>query len=244
MAQTTAPVAAGPAQKGLVARVLGIITSPRETFQSVVAHPRWFGVLALTAVIIAVCAALPMTTDEGKQSALDQQVRSMESMGFTVSDQMYDQMQRGMGRAPFTAGIGALVFAPIMAVVLAGLLWAIFNAAMGGDASFKQVLAIVVHAGVISTLGALFAAPINYLRGTMTGGANLRVLLPMIDENTFVGRLLGGVDLFLIWWVFVLAIGLAVLYRRRTQPIALTLLAIYAVIVVGIAAVMSRGGGA
>ena len=229
---------------GLVTRVLGIITSPRETFQTVVAHPRWFGVLALTALIIAICAAVPLTTDAGKQAALDQNVRSMESFGVTVTDEMYDRMQQGMGRAPYTAGFGALVFAPIMAVLIAALLWAVFNAAMGGDASFKQVLAIVTHAGVISTLGALFAAPINYFRGTMTSGANLRVLLPMVDENTFVGRLLGGVDLFLIWWVFVLAIGLAVLYRRRTQPIAITLLAVYAVIVAGFAAVMSRGGGA
>jgi hypothetical protein len=244
MAETTAPVAAGPAQKGLVQRVLGIITSPRETFQSVVTYPRWFGVLALTAVIAAVCSALPMTTDAGKQAVLDQQVRSMESMGFNVSDEMYDRMQSGMSQAPIRTGITVLIFAPVMAVLIAGLLWAIFNAAMGGDASFKQVLAIVVHAGVISTLGALFAAPINYIRGTMTGAANLRVLLPMVDENTFVGRLLGSVDLFLIWWVFVLAIGLAVLYRRRTQPIAITLLAVYALIAVGIAALMSRGGGA
>ena len=244
MAQTTAPVAAGPAKKGLVARALGVITSPRETFQSVVAHPRWFGALALTALIIALCAALPLTTEEGKQAALDQQVRSMESMGFTVSDEMYEQLDRAKGRAPYTAGIGALVGAPLIAVILAALLWAIFNAAMGGDASYKHVLAIVAHAGVISTLGALFAAPLNYLRGSTTSGANLRVLLPMIDSNTFAGWLLGGVDLFLIWWVFVLAIGLAVLYRRRTQPIALALLAVYAVIVVGLAAVMSRGGGA
>ena len=244
MAQTTAPVASSPAQKGLVARVLGIITSPRETYQTVVAHPRWFGVLALTAVIGAVCAALPMTTEAGRQSVLDQQVRSMESMGFNVSDEMYDRMQQGMGQAPVRTAVTVLIFAPVMAVIIAGLLWAIFNAAMGGDASFKQVLAIVAHAGVISTLGALFAAPINYLRGTMTSGANLRVLLPMVDENTFAGRLMGSVDLFLIWWVVVMAIGLAVLYRRRTPPIAIALLAIYAVIAVGLAAFLSRGGGA
>lgn len=244
MAQTTAPVAPGPARRGLVTRVLGIITSPRETFQSVVAHPKWFGVLALTAVIIAFCAALPMTTEEGKQAALDQNVRAIESFGRTVSDELYDQMQRSMATAPYRVGIAMLIVAPIVALVVAALLWTIFNAAMGGDAAFKQVLAIVTHTGVIMTLGALFAAPINYLRGSTTSGANLRVLLPMIDENTFTGRLLGGVDLFWIWWVFVLAIGLAVLYRRRTQPIAITLLAVYAVIVAGFAAVMSRGGGA
>jgi hypothetical protein len=92
----------------------------------------------------------------------------------------------------------------------------------------------------------MFTAPINFARGTMSSSAaNLGALLPMIDEKTFLGRLLGTVDLFIIWWLFVLAIGLAVLYRRRTQPIAITLFVVYGVIALCIAAVRSRlGGGA
>jgi hypothetical protein len=50
-------------------------------------------------------------------------------------------------------------------------------------------------------------------------------------------------DVFLIWYLLVLAIGLGVLYRRRTQPIAIALYSVYAVIVIGFAAVMSRLGG-
>jgi len=39
----------------------------------------------------------------------------------------------------------------------------------------------------------------------------------------------------------VLAIGLAVLYRRRTQPIAITLLSVYGLIAIAIAFFRSRG---
>ena len=66
----------------------------------------------------------------------------------------------------------------------------------------------------------------------------------MLPEKSFVGRLLGMVDMFLIWWLLVLAIGLGVLYRRRTQPIAMSLLAVYAVIAIVVAVVRSRMGGA
>jgi hypothetical protein len=51
------------------------------------------------------------------------------------------------------------------------------------------------------------------------------------------------IDLFWVWWLLVLAIGLGVLYRRRTQPIAVGLFGVYVVIIVGIAAVMSACGG-
>ncbi len=76
----------------------------------------------------------------------------------------------------------------------------------------------------------------------MTSKTNLAVFLPTM-EGTFVGRLLGTIDLFLIWQFVVLAIGLGVLYRRRTQPIAIGLFVVYGVIALTIAAVMSRFGG-
>jgi hypothetical protein len=65
----------------------------------------------------------------------------------------------------------------------------------------------------------------------------------MVDEKSFVGRLLGMADLFVIWWLVVLAIGIAVLYRRRTQPIAIALLGLYAVIALAVATFMSGAGG-
>jgi hypothetical protein len=49
-------------------------------------------------------------------------------------------------------------------------------------------------------------------------------MLPMLSETSFAAHLLGTIDLFLIWYLFILAIGLGVLYRRRTQPIAISLL--------------------
>jgi len=66
----------------------------------------------------------------------------------------------------------------------------------------------------------------------------------MLPEKSFAGLLIGMVDVFLIWYIVVLAIGLAVLYRRRTQPIAISLLTVYAVIAIVIALVKSRVGGA
>ena len=67
---STAPVSSA-APKGLIARFIGVITSPRETFQSVAAHPKWLGMLTLTTVIVAACSVIPMTTEAGKQAALD-----------------------------------------------------------------------------------------------------------------------------------------------------------------------------
>lgn len=243
----TSPASAGvpaPAPMNLVARFIGIITSPKATFASVIAVPKWFGMLALTTVLVALFTALPMTTPAGRQAALDQQVESMKSFGFEVNDQMYEQMEKSSQMAPYTTGISVLFVSPIFTVVIAGILFAIFNAALGGEASFKQVFTVLVHAGAVSALSTVFSGVINYFRGGVSSAANLGALLPMLPQGSFVANLLGTVDIFLIWYIIVLAMGLAVLYRRRTQPIAISLMLVYAVIAVIIAVVKSRAGGA
>jgi len=243
---TNTAMAAAPtaAPRALPARLIGVLTSPMATFQTIVANPRWFGALAVTTLLVSFFSALPMTTEAGRQATLDQQVTTMKSFGVEVTPEMYDRMERSAARLPYTTAAGVIVISPIIALIVAGLLFAVFNAAMGGEASFKQVYSVIAHAGVVSALGALFSGTINYFRGATGSVANLGALLPMLPEKSFIGSLLGAIDVFLVWYIVVLAIGLAVLYRRRTQPIALTLLAVYAVIAVGIALFKSRVGGA
>lgn len=236
---TTASTGAQPAPLSLPARFFGIITSPGDTFRAVVAHPRWFGMLVLVTVIVAICAALPLTTDAGKEAGLRAQVEFMESLGMQISDQQYEAMRRQAAIAPYTTAGGILLGGPIMELVFAGILFVIFNVAMGGGASFKQVFAVLVHSSVIGALQQLFTGPLNYFRGAVSSATNLAVLLPMIDSKSFLGRVLAATDLFLIWRLLVVAIGLAILYKKRTQPIAITLLAIYFICVLGFAAVMS-----
>jgi hypothetical protein len=242
---SNASVTTGEAPRlNLPARFLGIITAPKETFASVVAHPRWLGMLLVVTIVVAVCTALPMMTETGKEATLRTSVEQMESFGITVSDQMYEQMRGRMWFAPYQTAIGILIFSPVMGVVFAGILFLVFNVAMGGTATFKQVFTVSCHAGAITALQQLFTGPLNYFRGAVTSATNLAVLMPMVPSKSFVGRMLAMTDLFLIWYVLVLAIGLGVLYRRKTQPIALTLYGVYAAGVIVIAAVMSRVGGA
>jgi hypothetical protein len=241
MTATAAAAGPTPAPKSLVARIIGIVVSPKETFQSVVASPKWLGVLAITTLVAALFTALPLTTEAGRQSALDKQVQQMQAFGMQVNDEMYGRMEKQAAIMPYTTAGGVLVVSPIIVTLFAGILFAIFNAALGGEASFKQVYAVVTHAGVISVLGAVFGGTINYFRQRMENITNLGSLVPMLPEKSFVVNFLSAIDIFVVWWLIVLAIGLAVLYRRRTQPIAIALMSVYGVIAVLIAVFKSRG---
>jgi hypothetical protein len=241
MANMSMQAGASPAPKGLIARAIGIITAPRATYESVVAHPKWFGMLALCAVGLGILIGGFLMTKVGQEAWLDAALNSPFSG--QVNDQQIQAMEKMAPYVGYGTVVYMLVLVPIFTVIISGVLFAIFNAAMGGNATFKQVLAVVVHAAPIGLLSQLFTVPLNYFRGTMTSATTLAVLLPMLPEKSFAARLLGMIDLFLIWQVLVLSIGLAVLYRRRTQPIATALLVVYAVIAV-IVAFVRRGAGA
>lgn len=241
---STAAASVVPGPKNLFARFIGVITAPQDTFRSIVAHPRWLAMLVLTSVLVATFSALPMITEAGKQAAIDQQVEQRRSFGMETSDEAYAQMERMSGVMPYITFGMVLVMSPIMALVISGILFAIFNAGFGGEATFKQVLSVLVHAGAVSAMSTVFSGVVNYFRGGVGSAANLGALLPMLPEDSFAANLFGTIDVFLVWYVIVLAIGLGVLYRRRTQPIAISLLAFYAIVAVGIAIFKSRAGGA
>jgi len=243
MAEMTQVEGAQRAQ-GLLSRIVGIVVSPRDTFAAVAADPKVLGVLAFVVLVGCVTIGGFLLTEVGQQAWLDQQVDQSEAWGRQMSDDQYAQMEKIAPVVGYiTTGVMLLAI-PIVTLITAGILFAVFNAAMGGRATFKQLMAVVSHAGVISALGWIFVMPLNYVRESMSSPTNLAALAPGLPEGSFVTRLLGTVDLFLIWWVVVLAIGLAVLYRRRTQPIVLSLLAVYAVIALIIAGTMSAVGGA
>jgi hypothetical protein len=186
------------------------------------------------------------STEIGRQALLDQQVRTMESLGIKLPEEAYQRMEEQMSRpyTPYVGAAAAIVFVPIVLLVIAGIAFGIFNAVLGGDATFKQAFAVVVHSGVISAFQQLFLYPLNYARESMSSATSLAVFLPFLDDNTFPARLLGGIDLFVIWWMVNLAIGLGVLYKRRTGPIAVGMLAVYLVIALIIAGVKTALSGA
>jgi hypothetical protein len=236
MVNTNVQAGASPASKSLVSRFVGVIVAPRATYESIVAHPKWFGMLALSAVAIAVLVGGFLSTTAGQEAWFD-----AASNRPGIDEQQLQGMQKIAPYVGYITVAVMLVMMPLLIVAVSGILFAIFNAALGGNATFKQVLAVVAHAGPIGVLAQLFTVPLNYARGTMTSGTNLYVLVQsFMDDQTFAGKLLGMIDIFIVWQLIVLSMGLAVLYRRRTQPIATTLLGLYAVIAV-IVAFVRRG---
>ncbi len=171
---------------------------------------------------------------------VDQQVHQTERWSGSITQAQIDAIESRAPIGKYIASVAVLIVGPIFSFLIAGILLGVFNAALGGDATYKQVLAVTSHAGAVSLVSTLFVLPLNYVRQSMTSATNLGVFVPFLEDTNFIAKFLGWFDLFFIWGMIVNAIGLAVLYKRRTAPIFWTFMAINVVVAL-IGALLSKG---
>ena len=217
---------------GLIARLAAVIFAPYKAFAAVAARPRWFGALAVSLLIIAAGQFWFLSTEIGQQAVLEQQVGAMEALGFEVSDQQYENFERGLPTARYFAVVQLVIVGPIVYAIIAGLILGVFTAIMGGNGTFRQVFAVLVHASFVLAALSIVTLPLNYARESMSSPFSLSALLPMLDAESAGGILLGMLDLQYIWWFVTLGIGVGVMYKRRTGPVITGFLAVYLAIVV------------
>lgn len=233
--ETPAPDVPRPDSMGLPARFFGILFSPGETFNHVVREPRWLGILVVTSIIAAIFIAGFLNTEVGRKAWLDEAL----STAAAASGERNEAHAEALGKfLPYLGILGvlqALLGVPIVSLILSGVLFVVFSVILGATATFRQLFAVVVHSGVVGSVQQLFTWPLNYLRESMSSPSTLAVFLPTLDEDSFVYHFLNAIDLFLIWWLVVLSIGLGALYGKKTKAIATSSLLIYGIIALIIA---------
>lgn len=231
----------------LWARAWGVIRRPRATFTAVVAAPTWISALAATTIVTFACSAGFLLTPVGQQALVDQWERTTSAFGQTVDDAAYDRMEARVSSNGFgimCAVATAVATGPAAAVALTTLLRLILNRTAGTRASFVQVLAVVSHAGFVLALRQIVATPIDYVRESIASPTTLVQFFSMLDETSWAARVLGAIDLLVVWWLFVLAIGLSTLYARPVGRLTLAFTGAYLTVALLAALTMALAGGA
>ena len=222
--------------------MVGVIRRPRATFEALKIAPRAASVLLVTFAVTALLSAALLETSVGRLALLDQWERTAVAFGQGVSEEQYAAMRAASENGALYGIATAFAAGPILAVAVAGLLYAGFRL-VGGGATFRQVLSIVAHAGVILMLRQVIATPVVYARETLANPATFGLFFTVLEEASPLARLLGVIDLFVIWWIVVLAIGMSVLYQRPARRLAVIFAGVYLLLAVLVTLSMVVTGG-
>lgn len=197
-------------------RLLGVLLSPGETFQSIAGRPTWaLAMLVLILLGSGMQFALQSRTDP--EEVVREQMKSFgvslpqEQMDKAV-DQAVEQAKSPVRRA--VGIVSALLFSVGYYFVLSALLWMGFRM-FGSEIDYNTSLATTVHGLAPFGVSALLNIPLILARSSvgfedmMAGGvlmSNLGHLAPE-GASMIVRGLLQSVDFFSIWAVVLLVIG-------------------------------------
>ena len=226
----------------LFARMYGVIRRPRAAFTAIIQAPSWAPALVATTSITFLCSIGFLATAVGQQALVDQWERTAVAFGQPVDDAGYARMEEraaSSGAGILYSAATALAYGPVLVFGVSALLFLLLKPRH----SYSHVLAVVAYAGVILALRQLIATPVDYVRESIASPTTLIQFFSMFDEASPVARFLGVIDLFVVWWLVVLAIGASVLYERPTRRLALAFAGAYVVLALIAALVMAVSGG-
>jgi hypothetical protein len=196
------------AKEILMGRVTGVLLRPRATMAEVVRHPGFFATWVVLLLAVIACGGVLLSTPVGRQALVDERVRVVEALGGRIDDAEYTRLQANPPVLVYlTSGGRLLLTPPITLLVAAGLM--VLARIDGAGVSFVTAVAISVHATVVLALQQVVATPLHYVAESLTSPTNVAGILRVFDEGTWPARLFGTIDVFGLWWMWLLSLGLA-----------------------------------
>jgi hypothetical protein len=218
--------------KGVLARFLGVIVSPGETFPGLAVAPRpllpLLLLLALTAVTTVVSfSRLPV------DRIINERMEQLVEEGRLTPEQVAQQQQQMSAMRPIMKWVGpvsSLFVMLLLTLAIAGLA-RLISLVMGYENQFKPLWSVTIYTllavssiSSILFLVILFLKPVDEIDINNPLGSNLAALLPLFGLTglpRFLSTFLAWLDLFYGWKVVLLAIGYATVTKRLAVSTAL-----------------------
>lgn len=205
-------------------KIVGIFTSPRETFVSINQNPNWIVpfIIGLVFFFIFQFATMEIQTNY--------QIATMEAKD-TPADQIEIAKTQMQGPLKYIGFVAGPIFILIIWVVFAAFFYLFTNWMVDGESSFKKVFSIVAWSSLVGNLGLILLTFLIVSKGTMHGVTmDLSLLVttpPLGEEPGLLYLILSKFDLFVIWQIILWIIGLSVTYNTTTNKTAAPIITLW-----------------
>jgi len=247
----TIPVPAPEAQQASVSpfgRVIGVLFSPKSTFEDIARKPSWLLPVVLS-TILGLCVSIAINQRINWREFMSQQIEKNPRAAQLSSEQKEQQIAGGAKFAPISTYVFGTI-GPVLAALIVGLvMWGAYSLLGGISTNFGTAFGITAHAFLTGLVSSPLFILILYLKPYGTAdldnpiAANLAAFLPD-DSAKWLVALCKSFDIFLFWTLILLAIGFAALNPKKLKgaksfTIAFTVWVVYVVLRVGWAFIFS-----
>jgi len=208
-------------------RVAGVFTSPSAAFADIAERPRW-----IVPLVIIILSSLLFMWFFNRRVGWDRYINTTLATNPRIEQLDPEQKARVLEQqrkiVPIMGWVGPVVFAPIGIAIVAGVLLGVFNLAMGAQFKFKTLFSVASYASLPGALHSLLAIGVMHLKDPddfnieKPTAFNIGAFLSPDTAPKWLQSLGGSIDLFMIWVIVLIAIGIQMLDRKRSFGSCLT----------------------
>jgi len=193
---------------GFFSRIVGIFFEPKKVFSFLNSKPTWFPAFILILIIAIIIAEIILP-----QNLLLQKEIVSQSPRLSSSPEILEKMTEITTGKRISTVVGAIFENFIGLILLTSLVYFFCNILLGGESSYKRVLSVVTYTSFIPTFGAILKAPLILAKNSADVQTSLGLLMPGGDFTKIRYMLLSALDIFSIWQIILIALGMTVLYK-------------------------------
>lgn len=230
MEENSAPTPAAPAETPALSefdRLTGVLFDPKAAFADIVARPRWWVPLILL-MVLSVTFTYAFGRRVGWERFMRQQMASNPRVQQLSPEQRERIIEQQTKLVPFFGYVGGTLAWPVIVLVASGAFLFVFNVLLGADLRFRPMFAATAYGVLPNFVGGIVAFVVLFLKDP----ADFDLQNPLVsnigaflDPNTvprWLMSLAGGVDVFVIWSLVLLATGYAAAARKLSWSKAFT----------------------
>lgn len=200
----TSPVGSGNLS---FAGLIQVFTSPGQFFEKLKNSPKIlmpYLVIVVVSMLGIYLASSLMTRERFEEMMLKPKMAEVLKQQRVASGLTEEQFIKSQETPGAVSILVARVLAPL---IIGALLLFVGNFLMGGAASFKQVLSLVLYTEVLFAIGFLFVSILIVMKGSAAVSFSPAILIIEDGMTSTLFVALSQLSLFHIWQVVVLGIG-------------------------------------
>jgi len=221
MATVPTPIAEPEAKISPLGRIVGVLFSPKVTFEDIARKPSWL-LPVLLSTILGIVATVVLNERMDWRDYIAQQMEKSPRAANLSAEQKQKQVEISAKVTVYIVYAIGVISSIGFALVVGAVMMLAYNLLVGAGAGFAQSFAIAAHTlmvGIVSTpilLLVLFLKPKGTIDPENPVATNLAVILPD-DSAKWLTVLCKSFDLFTIWTLVLLAIGFATVNPRKLK---------------------------
>jgi uncharacterized membrane protein len=194
---------------GGASKIINLFFEPKKVFASLKIKPTWLIPFIIVSLLGMVYYYYAYPFIMGEQIA---KIEANEKIPAEQKGAIIEKMQ-GTGHPPAwqlgISPIGALFYLAIASAVL----FFIFNVLLGGDSTFRKVFSVYCYSGLVGIPATVVKLPLTLVKKSTDVQTNLALLLSPDAKGSFLYSIFSSFDIFVIWQVILISMGMAVVYK-------------------------------